>query len=138
MLQVKCKTNTMSSKTILVVDDDADYLYQVVFYLQKNGYRVITAESEKEALAILEKEQPDLAILDLMMENEDSGFTLAYRLKKKYPAVPVIIATAVSSETGMNFGLHSEDDRQWIKADAYLEKGLRHDQLIAEVRKLIG
>ena len=129
--------NTMSSKTILVVDDDDDYLYQLCFYLQKSGYRIISAGSEKEALQILDMEKPDLAILDLMMENDDSGFKLSYRLKRKYPAVPIIIATAVASETGMSFGLHSEEDRQWIKADAYLEKGIRHDQILAEVKKLL-
>ena len=128
----------MNSKTILVADDDSDYLYQLCFYLQKSGYRVISAGSEKETLLILDKEKPDLAIFDLMMENEDSGFKLSYRLKKKYPSVPVIIATGVSSETGINFGLHSEEDRQWIKADAYLEKGVRHDQILAEVQKLLN
>ena len=127
----------MSSKTILVVDDDSDYLYQLCFYLKKSGYHVISAGSEREALLILESEKPDLAIFDLMMENEDSGFRLSYRLKRKYPSVPVIIATAVSSETGINFGLHSEEDRQWIKADAYLEKGIRHDQMLVEVQKLL-
>jgi DNA-binding response OmpR family regulator len=128
----------MSSKTILVVDDDSDYLFQLCYYLQKNGYRVISAGSEKEAVQFLDREKPDLAILDLMMENEDSGFRLSYRLKRKYPEVPVIIATAVSSETGMNFGIHSEDDRRWIKADAYLEKGIRPDQVLSEIQKLLN
>lgn len=127
----------MNSKTILVVDDDNDYLYQLCYYLQKSGYNTISAGSEKEALQIMEKEKPDLAIFDLMMENEDSGFKLSYRLKRKYPFVSVIIATAVSSETGINFGLQSEEDRKWIKADTYLEKGLRHDQILAEVIKLL-
>jgi hypothetical protein len=40
-----------------------------------------------------------------MMENEDSGFILCYKLKRMYPEVPVIIATAVSAETGMWFGI---------------------------------
>jgi two-component system, OmpR family, response regulator len=127
----------MNSKTILIADDDNDYLFQLRFYLQKSGYRVISAESEREALLIMETEKPDLAIFDLMMENEDSGFKLSYRLKQKYPSVPIIIATAVSSETGINFGIHSEEDRQWIKADSYLEKGIRNDQMLAEVKKLL-
>ncbi|MBC7126022.1 MAG: hypothetical protein H5T24_10365, partial [Bacteroidales bacterium] len=78
-----------------------------------------------------------LAILDLMMENEDSGFILSYKLKRMYPDVPVIIATAVSAETGMAFGISSEQERQWIKADLYLEKGIRPDQLHREILKLL-
>ncbi len=128
----------MSSKTILVVDDDNDYLFQLCFYLQKGGYKVLSAGSEKEALQILDKEKPDLAILDLMMENEDSGFRLSYKLKKKYPEVPIIIATAVASETGISFGINSGGDHGWIKADAYLEKGIRPEQLMAEVHKLLN
>ena len=54
-----------------------------------------------------------------------------------YPDVPVIIATAVSAETGMSFGISSEQERQWIKADLYLEKGIRPDQLHREILKLL-
>src|SRR5512133_1207796 len=104
------------SKCILLADDDSDYLFQISFHLQKAGYTVITADSQKEAEKILQRERPDLAIFDLMMENEDSGFILSHKLKRKYPEVPIIIATAVSSETGISFGLKSEDDKNWIKA----------------------
>ena len=81
--------------------------------------------------------KPDLAILDLMMENEDSGFILSYKIKRKYPEIPIIIATAVAAETGMSFGISSEQERKWIKADLYLEKGIRPDQLHREIIKLL-
>ncbi len=124
-------------KTILIADDDADYLFQLKFHLEKMGFDVVTAESQREAENVLKNLKPDLAILDLMMENEDSGFILSYKLKRMYPHVPVIIATAVSAETGMSFGISSEQERQWIKADLYLEKGIRPDQLQREILKLL-
>jgi two-component system, OmpR family, response regulator len=127
----------LKTKSILVADDDSDYLFQLSFHLQKAGYSVITADSQKEAEKIIQREKPDLAILDLMMENEDSGFILSHKLKKKYPDVPIIIATAVSSETGITFGLKSEEDKHWIKADLYLEKGIRPEQLLNEIKKLL-
>jgi DNA-binding response OmpR family regulator len=127
----------MEGKTILIADDDSDYLFQVCFYLKQKGFRVIAAESEKEASGIFEKERPDLAIFDLMMEHEDSGFILAHKFKRKYPDVPVILTTAVSAETGINFGMHSEEDKHWIKADIYLEKGMHHDKFIMEIEKLL-
>ncbi|MEY1639309.1 response regulator [Tenuifilum osseticum] len=126
-----------SRKTILIVDDDTDYLFQLKFHVEKMGFDVVTAESQREAENILKNIKPDLAILDLMMENEDSGFILSYKLKRMYPDVPVIIATAVSAETGMSFGISSEQERQWIKADLYLEKGIRPDQLHREILKLL-
>jgi DNA-binding response OmpR family regulator len=124
--------------TILLVDDDYDYLFQTRFYMEKWGCKVITAEGQNEAEEILERMKPDIAILDLMMENDDSGFILSYKMKRKYPDVPVIITTAVSAETGMSFGMETEEDKNWIKADVYLEKGIRPEQLKLEIEKLLA
>jgi CheY-like chemotaxis protein len=99
---------------------------------------VVTADNQAEAEEILDNTKPDLAILDLMMEKDDSGFILSYKLKNKYPDVPVIISTAVSAETGMSFGLSSEEEQSWIKADKYLEKGIRPEQMKMEIEKLIN
>jgi CheY-like chemotaxis protein len=126
-----------SDYTILVADDDPDYLFQTIFSLEKAGYKTIAAESQAEAESVILKLKPDLAIFDLMMESDDSGFILCYKLKKKYPEVPVILATAVSRETGMSFSLDSEKDKSWIRADKYLEKGIRAEQLDQEVMKLL-
>lgn len=123
--------------TVLVADDDADYLFQMKIMLDNAGFNVITADSQRQAEEIIDSVKPDIAILDLMMEKDDSGFILSYKLKKKYPDVPVILATAVSQETGISFGIDSEEDRSWIKADLYLEKGIRQDQLLLEIEKLL-
>lgn len=123
--------------TILVADDDPDYLFQTVFNLEKAGYRIIAAESQSEAESVISRFKPSLAIFDLMMENDDSGFILCYKLKRKYPDVPVILATAVSHETGISFSLDSETEKSWIRADRYLEKGIRPEQLDMEIMKLL-
>jgi CheY-like chemotaxis protein len=124
-------------KTVLIVDDDMDYLFQMKLKVEQFGYETITADGQKEAELIIETTKPDLAILDLMMENEDSGFILAYKIKRKYPDVPIIIATAVTAETGMTFDVNSDENKQWIKADLFLDKGIRADQLQKEINKLL-
>lgn len=126
-----------SDFTILIADDDPDYLFQTVHYLEKTGYRTMAVESQAEAEAVIQKFKPSLAIFDLMMENDDSGFILCYMLKKKYPDVPVILATGVSHETGLRFSLDSEQEKLWIRADTYLEKGIRPEQLDQEIMKLL-
>ncbi|NOU20161.1 MAG: response regulator [Bacteroidales bacterium] len=126
-----------SNKTILIVDDDIDYLFQLKLQVEKFGFNVVVAESQKEAENLLSSLKPDLAILDLMMENDDSGFILCYKMKRRYPDVPIIIATAVAAETGMTFGISTEQERKWIRADLYLEKGIRTDQLHKEILKLL-
>jgi len=124
-------------KTILIVDDDIDYLYQMQLKVQGFGFNVVTAEGQAEAERVIDSFKPDLAILDLMLEDEDSGFILAYKTKRKYPDVPIIIATGVTAETGMTFDVRPGDDRQWIKADLFLDKGIRADQLHREINKLL-
>lgn len=124
-------------KTILIVDDDPDLLAQLKFHVENFGYQTITASNQKEAEEIIEDRKPDLAIFDLMMENQDSGFILSYKSKKKYPDVPVMIITAVNSVTGLNFSLETGNDKRWIKADKYIEKGIRPDQLHREINKLL-
>jgi len=123
--------------TILIVDDDQDYLFQLQAKVQQFGFKTITAESQKEAEVLLEKTKPDLAILDLMMENEDSGFILCYKMKKKYPDVPIIIATGVTAETGISFDINDENNRKWIKADRFLDKGIRSEKLKEEIDNLL-
>jgi len=124
-------------KTILLVDDDEDYLFQMKKKVEGFGYEVVTADSQSEAEKILKTFKPDLAIFDLMMENEDSGFILSYKLKRMYPETPIIIATAVSAETGITFDISSDTEKQWIKADLFLDKGIRSDQLEREIKKLL-
>jgi DNA-binding NtrC family response regulator len=124
-------------KTVLIVDDDVDYLTQMEIQVKRLGFEVITADNQKAGEEIIDKEKVDLAIIDLMMENKDSGFILCYKMKKKNPGMPVIIASAVTAETGLNFGVETEADRSWIKADTFIEKGIRPDQLEREINKLL-
>jgi len=126
-----------SDFTILIADDDPDYLLQTVYALGKAGYKTMAVESQAEAESVIERFKPSLAIFDLMMESDDSGFILCYKIKRKYPEVPVILATAVSHETGLSFSLDSDREKSWIRADKYLEKGIRPEQLDQEVMKLL-
>ncbi len=123
--------------TILIVDDDTDYLFQLQTRLERFGYKTLTADGQREAEALIEKIKPDLAILDLMMESEDSGFILCYKMKKKYPDVPIIIATGVVAETGISFDISDENNRKWIRADRFLDKGIRADVLKEEIDRLL-
>ena len=124
-------------KRILIVDDDMDYLFQMRVKVEQMGFETITAESQAEAEKIILEIKPDLCILDLMMESDDSGFVLSYKIKKRYPDVPIIIATAVTAETGMTFDIRAEESKRWINADLFLDKGIRNDQLQREIKKLL-
>ncbi|MFH1377463.1 MAG: response regulator [Planctomycetota bacterium] len=124
-------------KIVLIIDDDIDFRFQKRIELEKDGYSVIEADSEKSANEILEKTKPDCVLVDLMMEQMDTGFTLCYHIKKKYPNVPVIMITGVSAETGIEFDASTTEERAWLKADVVLVKPVRHEQLRREMHQLI-
>ena len=125
------------TKTVLIVDDDADFLEQMRLLLEQSGYRVMAAESQARAEELLAEATPDIAILDLMMEHSDSGFVLAYRIKAKDETVPVILTTAVTSQTGLDFEAGRGNATSWVKADAILDKPVRFEQILREIDRLL-
>ena len=124
--------------TVLLVDDDEDFLFQQRLQLEKAGFDVIAAQGRAEAEEILSRRRPDVAVLDVMMENPDAGFVLCHHLRKHDATIPVILVTSVNSETGMDFDMETEEDRQWIKADALLSKPIRFEQLLGEINRVLA
>ena len=124
-------------KKVLVVDDDPDILTQVEMILKANGYDVATAESAAGAEEFLTSAQPDLVIVDLMMEEADSGLVLCYQIKRLYPNMPIIMLTAVRSSTGLSFDAKDSEAKSWIKADCVLDKPVRTEELLNTVKKLL-
>jgi DNA-binding response OmpR family regulator len=81
-------------KKILIVEDDTDFqdIYQL--YLQGESFQVLTTMNGKEAIALLEKETPDLIILDLIMPVMDGEeFYMWLRAQEKWRRIPVIVAS---------------------------------------------
>ena len=124
-------------KTVLMIDDDMDFRFQKRLELEKDGFTVLEAESGAEGLQILEEVKPDCVLVDLMMEQHDTGFTVCYQVKKRFPDVPVIMITGVSAETGIEFDATTEEERAWLKADALIVKPVRYEQLKREMDRLI-
>ena len=122
---------------VLLVDDDADFLLQQKLQFEAAGYRVTTADNAGAGLSAADAERPDAAVVDLMMETNDSGFQLCYQLKKRLPDLPIVMVTGVAGETGLEFDAATEEERAWLKADVVLAKPIRFEQLRAELKKLI-
>jgi CheY-like chemotaxis protein len=125
-------------KKILVVDDDPDILEQISAILAAAGYDIVQAAGRASAEEVLLRTKPDLAIVDLMMEEKDSGFVLSYELKKLYPNTPVIMLTAVLGTTGLSFAGRSSEAQSWTKVDRLLDKPVRPEQLKSEVLRLLS
>ncbi|MBN1999068.1 response regulator [candidate division KSB1 bacterium] len=119
-------------KKILLVDDDTDMLDIYKPVLEKAGYNVKVAYSGTEGLQVFQEFGPDAVFVDLSMEHFDSGFVLCHKIKQ-LPAgadIPVIIMTAAGHETGIRFSTQTSEEKNWIKADDYLEKPIAVHDLV--------
>jgi DNA-binding response OmpR family regulator len=113
---------------ILVVDDDPKVSRLARDYLEKNGFRVITAADGQSALTTARREKPDLVILDLMLPNIDGREVC--RILRRESDVPIIMLTALSEEIDQVTGLE-------IGADDYITKPFSPRAMVARVRALL-
>lgn len=116
------------SQLILVVDDEPKVIRLARDYLEKNGFRVITAADGQSALAMARREKPDIVILDLMLPNIDGREVC--RILRRESDVPIIMLTALSEEIDQVTGLE-------IGADDYITKPFSLRTLVARVRALL-
>lgn len=118
----------MTTKTILVVDDEKRLVSLVESYLTQEGYRVATAYNGKEALTVARCEKPDLIILDVMMPEMDGyAFMRAHRAEQD---TPIILLTARVDDDEKILGLE-------LGADDYVTKPFRPRELTARVRAVL-
>ncbi len=125
------------NKTVLLVDDDIDFLTGMRLQFEGAGFKVLPAESQKQAEEILKTNRPDVAVVDLMLEHADGGLALCHHIKKSDASIPVIIVTGVTTETGIEFDAATGEERSWVKADAFLSKPVRFEQLFTTIERLM-
>jgi DNA-binding response OmpR family regulator len=117
---------------VLAADDDEDILGLVSFRLERAGYTVILARDGEEAFELAVSEQPDLAVLDVMMPKLD-GFELTRRLRAEEATsrMPIILLTAKSQEADVQQGFDAG-------ADDYIRKPFSPDELRVRVQAILG
>lgn len=122
--------STASAKKILIVEDEKDILQLVKLYLEKEGYRTVTASTGSEGLAQVRAETPDLIVLDLMLPEID-GLEICKRLRSapETAMLPIIMLTAKAEESDTIIGLE-------LGADDYVTKPFSPKTLVARVKAL--
>jgi two-component system alkaline phosphatase synthesis response regulator PhoP len=125
-------------KKVLIIDDNPEFLKLNGATLRAAGYEVEVAYNADEGFTKVEYGQPDVIVLDLMMERHDSGFKLAKKLKSHpvFKSIPILILTAVGEATGFRFSM--EQDGHWMKTDDFADKPLPPDQLVERVQRLLA
>ena len=118
----------MAGKRVLVVDDDVKTVELVKLYLNRDGYRVLTAYDGVEALRLAREGRPDLIVLDLMLPGID-GLEVCHTLREESD-VPIIMLTARTTDEDKLAGLE-------LGADDYVTKPFSPRELAARVRAVL-
>ena len=120
------------SRLIIYIEDDTEMIDLVTLILNRRGYQVKGAHGGRQGLDLVQKEPPDLILLDLMMPDLD-GWDLYQQLKANEATkdIPVIIITAKAQAIDRVLGLHI------AKVEDYISKPFRPQELIESIEKVL-
>ncbi len=121
----------LENRTILVVDDDVDLCDFCAVVLKSQGAQVLCANSVPEGLKLAQEARPDLVVLDIIMEEADSGFQLASRLSKDYPGLPIIMLSSIAEASSQVF------DTSTLPVHELVEKPMAPQDLLNTVKRLL-
>ena len=118
-------------KRVLLVDDDAEIIEAIRYALETKGYQILVARDGNQGLAMAEREDPDLVILDMMMPKR-SGFLVLEKLRRTRPVpMRVIMITA-------NEGSRHKAYAEMLGVDDYIRKPFAMDRLLESVERLLA
>lgn len=119
----------MDKRKILVIDDEKHIRMLYQEELEEAGYAVVTSDGEEPILELLEREAPQVVILDIRLGPERSGLDLLQRIRSRKEHVPVILSTAYDS---------FQHDLKSIAADYYVVKSVDLSELKNKVAQALG
>ncbi|NLT66075.1 MAG: response regulator [Acidobacteria bacterium] len=123
------------SKSVLIIDDDSDFVRAVQALLESSGYRVRSALNGREGLQLAKTTQPDLILLDVMMSERTEGFFLLQEMRR-VPVLsntPVIVVSSIYSDEPV---FRVDPETGWLPANLFLAKPVEPAKLLSEVKRL--
>lgn len=131
LIQSIMNKNEDAVKKILIVEDDKDYFFILKESFEREGIAVVGAQNGEEGLALIEKEKPDLILLDIMMPVMD-GLQVAQKMKENNITTPVIFLTHLTDADSISKAL------EIIPSDYIIKSDMPVDKIIAETKKKLG
>ena len=118
-------------KKVLIIDDDMDFREQAKIILESEDYEVLEAADSASGLEKIKNEKPNFILLDVMMEEVDTGCKMADEIDKLKLNIPVVILSSFADAAKQMF------DTTSVPVKEYLQKPLKSDELLALVKKYI-
>jgi CheY-like chemotaxis protein len=125
------------TRTILIIDDDPDFVAAIGHLLETCGYAVRTAPDGRKGYELAQAIVPDLILLDVMMTERTEGFFTLDRIRRTpaLKAVPVIVVSSIYTEYP---SFRVNPDAGWLPADLFLAKPADPERLVREVARLLS
>jgi CheY-like chemotaxis protein len=125
-------------KKVLIIDDDPGIRESLKTILE-GKYDLQEAGNRQEGMKVLKESIPDLIVLDVMMEDLDSGFEMAREIGRDEDLqdTKILILTSADQEMNMDFKKFAGDE-EWLPVDGYINKPIKPREFLAKVENLIG
>jgi two-component system response regulator VicR len=128
---------TTIEKTILIVDDDADFIESLACFLEMQNFRVLKARNGSEGLRIARSAHPDLILMDVMMGERTEGFFAIQEIRqvRDLQHTPIFVLSSLYSQIP-EFGI--TPDSSWLSHDDFLPKPVDMQHLLQRIHSRIG
>jgi CheY-like chemotaxis protein len=119
---------------IIIIDDNADFCFSLETFLNRNGFETLVAKDGKEGLDLIQKERPDLILLDVMMETTYSGLDVCKRVRSTpdLKDIPIIGISGMGDKLGVPMDKWGDED--YFKVDEFFEKPVDKEKLLNSIR----
>jgi two-component system OmpR family response regulator len=126
-------STALENKRILLVDDDGDILSSMQAAFEPTGAVIETASNGNKAVELVEKNQPDLVVLDMMLPGR-SGFLVLEKIKARKPKNSKPFVIMITGNQGARHKMYAES----LGVSEYFNKPVKLDKLIASAEKLLA
>ncbi len=125
------------AQKILLIDDDAGFVEKNKSALRNAGFEVSEAYSGRQGLEKADAEEPDLVVLNVMMDSVDEGFEAARQIRKaeNHRHLPLIMLTSIHQQESFRFKFTGDDD--WNPLNIFMEKPLKPENLVEKVKEIL-
>ncbi len=133
-----------SGRRLMMIDDDVNLVNVFKLVCTAKGFEFFSAHSAAEALEMIPEVEPDLIILDVIMEDFVAGFRVVSELRAggpesrfaKYAKVPIIMLTSVTSKTHLNFS--DRVGTALLPVDDFIEKPVKPAEILARIDAMLA
>ena len=122
---------------IIMIDDNPDFRFTMETFLKRNGYETLTAEDGQKGIELIEKERPDLILLDVMMESLYTGLDVCKKVRTNpdLKDIPIIGISGMADELGVQVEKWGDED--YFNVDEFFDKPVDKEKLLSKIKELL-